>query len=553
MLGLCPFHADKKPSLDVNSEMGSYRCWACGEKGDIFNWVMKTQNVDFKDALTILAQRAGVTLSGRRSAETSATARSERQARKALMDAALAFFQAELEKAANAKAYCANRGIDAATIAVWELGYAPAVGEALVAYLKRQGLPLAEAKTLFLVDGDDSRGYSDKFLGRLIFPIRNERGDVVAFGGRVLGDGVPKYINSSDTPLYRKSHVLYGLWQARDNLRKTRHAVLAEGYLDVIACHRAGVTGALASLGTSLAEEQAKLLKHWCDAVTILYDGDAAGLKAADRAADILAVEGLIVTIATLPPGDDPDTVLQREGSAGVERGVAGTQSPLDFRVAQLERRVATTDPAFWVELFDLLAAAPTELELMRQVERLAPAYPELRDVVAARKALRAEIMRRRRPAARRQGAQPTPTGKAGGPTRITVDSAELTLLYAYILGEDRLPYHALIADSQLFVTGAATRIAAALADAFPEGPPEGLPAVWLNRVEPDAAAAISELDFDRLGSLNEQFVRDTIDRLQRNKEDRLARVGEDEGDRLRKAQERLKKLKPDPRSNEID
>src|SRR5579862_667044 len=121
MLGLCPFHADKKPSLDVNSEMGWYRCWACGEKGDIFNWVMKTQNVDFKDALTILAQRAGVTLSGRRGAETSASARSERQARKALMDAALTFFQAELERSATAKAYCGDRGIDAATIGVWEL------------------------------------------------------------------------------------------------------------------------------------------------------------------------------------------------------------------------------------------------------------------------------------------------------------------------------------------------------------------------------------------------------------------------------------------------
>ncbi len=372
-VGLCPFHADKHASLNVTPSMGRYKCFACNESGDIFTWVMKTQNVDFKEALTILAQKAGVTLSGRASATTSAEARSERQTRHAIMEAALTFFRAELGRAETAKSYCANRGLDEATISKWELGYAPAVGEALVAYLKKGGFALPEAKNLFLVDGDPSYGYKDKFVGRLIFPIRNERGDLVAFGGRLLGDGVPKYINSSDTPLYRKSHVLYGLWQARDKIRTARHAILAEGYLDVIACHSAGLTQTLASLGTSLAEEQAKLLKHWADTATILYDGDGAGLKAADRAAEILGSAGIAVKIATLPPGDDPDTVLRREGPAGVEKAAGVTQTPLEFRVAQLEGRLATTDPAFWAELYELLAAAPTELELMRQVERLAP------------------------------------------------------------------------------------------------------------------------------------------------------------------------------------
>ncbi|HLK14722.1 MAG TPA: toprim domain-containing protein, partial [Fimbriimonadaceae bacterium] len=486
--------------------------------------------------------------------ETSAAARSERQVRKALMDAALAFFRGEVEKSSTAKAYCAGRGIDAATIGTWELGYAPDVGEALVAYLKREGHPLSEAKTLFLVDGDTDRGYSDKFVGRLIFPIRNERGDVVAFGGRLLGDGVPKYINSSDTPLYRKSHVLYGLWQARETLRKSRRAILAEGYLDVIACHRAGVTGALASLGTSLAEDQAKLLKHWCDAVTILYDGDAAGLKAADRAADILAAEGLIVDVATLPAGDDPDTLLQRDGPAGVERAAAATQSPLDFRVAQLERRLETTDPAFWVELYDLLANAPTELELMRQVERLAPLYPELRDVVAARKALRTEVMRRRRPA--KAQAAKGQAGVAGSPRRagLAIDSAELALLCAYLFGERRAEYHALIGDAQLFVTGAAARIAAAISDAFPEGPPDGPPAHWLDRLDPEIVSQISELDSDRLGALNEKFVGDAVARLQRQKADRLSRaeaVGDDDPlSKSEKAKERLERLKPDERNS---
>ena len=154
------------------------------------------------------------------------------------------------------------------------------------------------------------------------------------------------------TALPQESRSLRALARQEDKLRKTRHAILAEGYLDVIACHRAGVTGALASLGTSLAEEQAKLLKHWFEAVTILYDGDTAGLKAADRAADILAAEGLIVDIATLPAGDDPDTVRQRDGSAGVERAAVTTRSPLDFRFDNLEHRLKTTDPAFWVEPF---------------------------------------------------------------------------------------------------------------------------------------------------------------------------------------------------------
>ncbi len=308
--GLCPFHDDKSPSFYVNPALGRYTCFSCGEKGDVFTWTMKTQGLEFREALQLLADQAGVKLT---SYSGPTQDKSEREGWLATMQSALIFYRNELGKSSTAKTYCDNRDIPQSVIDEWELGYAPSVREGLVSQLKRDGHQLVEAERLFLVQGDQQNGYTDKFFGRLMFPIRDDRGDLVGFGGRVLGDGTPKYINSSDTPLYRKSRVLYGFHKARDRMMKERHAVLVEGYLDVIACHRAGVKEAVASLGTSLAEDHAKLLKRFCDKVTILYDADKAGEKAAMRAVEILGEVGLQCRIALMPQGEDPDTLLRQK------------------------------------------------------------------------------------------------------------------------------------------------------------------------------------------------------------------------------------------------
>ncbi|RYG41951.1 DNA primase, partial [bacterium] len=292
-LGLCPFHADKNPSFNVSPETGRYKCFACGAGGDVFTWVMERRNVDFPEALQLLAREANVILPERTGP------REPKVDHNSAMETALAYFREQFERSPLAREYVAGRGMDEATIKTWEMGYAPNVGEALAMYLKRAGISLAVAKEAFLVDEDAGGGYFDKFRGRLMFPIRDERGQLVAFGGRLLTTGHPKYINSGDTPIYRKSRVLYGLNRAREPLGKSRRAVLCEGYLDVIACHRAGVETAVASLGTALAEDQAKLLKRWSDEVVILYDSDDAGRKAALRATDVLVAAGLRVRVAT--------------------------------------------------------------------------------------------------------------------------------------------------------------------------------------------------------------------------------------------------------------
>lgn len=528
--------------MNVNPLTGWYRCWSCGEKGDIFGWVMKTQNVDFKEALRRLAQQAGVTLSRARP-EASEESKSESDRNRRMMDAALAFFRAELPKSSVASAYCKKRGLDEAVIAAWEIGYAPDVGEALAAHLKKEGYPLGAAKDLFLVDGDAERGYGDKFKGRLIFPIRDERGQVVAFGGRLLGDGHPKYINSSDTPLYRKSRVLYGLWQSREGTRVGRHAILAEGYIDVIACHRGGLNQAVASLGTSLAEDQARLLKRWADKVTILYDGDAPGLKAADRAAEILEAEGLTVDVATVPAGDDPDTVLGRDGADALKKYVKTAVSPLDFRVTALERQVSASDPAFWAAAFELLAKAPTELEIIRQVERLAPKYPGVSDVVQARKSLRNEVMKLR---PRARGARPgAAVGATNKPSRSPIDSAELTLIEAYLTVDERGPLHGYVSDPTLFTTECGRRISLAIATTFTKEAPIGAAQSWLDKLGTEIVEEIADLDYGRLGPFTEEFVSDAIQKLERARIDREHRATETPAERMRKTQERLAALKP--------
>lgn len=363
---------------------------------------MKTQGLDFREALKLLADQAGVQLAQYTGPKVD---KSEREKWLATMQSALIFFRNELGKSAKAKAYCDNRDLPQAVIDEWELGYSPEVREAMVTHLKRDGHVLAEAEKLFLVQGDQQIGYAAKFFGRLMFPIRDDRGDLVGFGGRVIGDGNPKYINSSDTPLYRKSRVLYGFHKARDRMMKDRHAVLVEGYLDVIACHRAGVTEAVASLGTALAEDHAKLLKRYCDRVTILYDADSAGQKAAVRAVEILEATGLACRVALMPQGEDPDTLLRTKGADAVRDAVGRAESPFDFQIRLLEAQHGVEADRFWQELPVMLAKAPSELDLEKHLLRLAGQHPSIPNAQAATKALRREVAKHRR------------TQKSGGPS----------------------------------------------------------------------------------------------------------------------------------------
>ena len=507
--GLCPFHDDKTPSFHVSPTTGRYKCFACGESGDAFTWVMKTQGLDFREALKQLAEQAGVTLS--KSFDGPRVDKSEREMQLATMHSALIFFRNELKRSSQATAYLDSRALDLTVQADWEIGFAPDVGEALAITLQKEGKSLAVAEQLFLTQSDRSGGYGDKFRGRIMFPIRDERGDLVGFGGRILGDGHPKYINSSETPLYNKSRVLYGINRAKDKMMKDRHAVLVEGYLDVIACHRAGVTEAVASCGTALADGQVKLMKRFADKVTILYDGDSAGQKAAERAIELFREADFPCKVALLPKGDDPDTLLKTKGPDAIREVIAKAESPFDFNVRMMEVKLGLESDEFWQEIPILLSEAPTELDLERHLLRLAGKHPTINSPSGAVAALRREISKIRR----KSGSVRSQTGstKAVDTTIKSLNVAEAIFLRA-LLDEKYCPkYWSYLTESKGFLTRTCSDIAKVLMTTFGENAPSGPAIGWLGQIEDEETRQVfANLDFDlRVQELNDTYVEDAV------------------------------------------
>ena len=489
--GLCPFHNDRNPSFQVDPAMGRYVCWACGEKGDCFDWVQKNLNVGFREALEVLARDTGVVLKG-----YDGPSKVERLRYEDAMEEAMRFFRSEIDRSTAALSYCERRGLDSATLATWEVGYAPDVGDALASRLRRNGFQLAECQTLFLVEGDSGAGYRDKFRGRLIFPIRDEQGKLVAFGGRLLGEGHPKYINSGDTPMYRKSKVLYGMNRAKEPMASSRRGVLVEGYLDVVACHRAGLDSAVASLGTSLTQEQARLLKRWCERVTVLYDADEAGAKAADRAADVLQAEGLAVEIALMPPGEDPDTLLRAAGAGAVVAAAEGGVAPIAHRLAQLELRVTPSEDGYWEEAFEVLAGARSPMELDRFSVLLASKYPYTRDSVQAQKSIRRGVdAKRRELRSRAHGAAPSQAVVVHrvAQTPVDLNTAERAVLLAFLEPELCARAWDVFREGDRFFTRSGVVLSTTIAGVFLDAPPVGQPRDWLHLIEDDDVRELIE------------------------------------------------------------
>lgn len=477
--GLCPFHEDRNPSFDVSPDRGTYRCWSCGAAGDVFTWVMETEKVDFVDALRILAKEAGVELTNRDRREPSVV-----EAQELAMSEAQAYFVDQLEKSTVAKDYCKSRNIDEDTIKTWGLGYAPDVSAALATHLQRKGLKLADCESLFLVRKDQSGSYDDRFKGRLMFPIRDERGKLVAFGGRIIGEGIPKYINSGDTPLYSKSRVLYGMDRAKAKMAESRQAVLVEGYLDVIACHRAGVTSAVASLGTSLAEDHVRLLKRWCDEVVVLYDSDAAGQKAAERACELLGKGGLRVRVALVPDGKDPDTLLNQHGAEAVRSIVERPLSEAGYLIAQLEARTPASTEQFWDEAAAILAKSKKHQEIVGLVDSLVPKFPYSKDRTVARLSIERMVKAARaknRP--NRQGRAPVDVGRS---TRLDLKGFEAVVIKALLVPELRKEAWAVCQRGELFVSSVGRDIANAVATEFSDAPPDGQGSKWVAQISLD-------------------------------------------------------------------
>lgn len=323
-------------------------------------------------------------------------------------------------------------------------------------------------------------------------------------------------MNSSDTKLYRKSRVLYGLNAAKDALSKTRKAVLVEGYLDVIACHSSGATGAVASLGTALAEEHAKLLKRYADEVAVLYDHDTAGQKAADRAIGILQAEGFRVKIVNVPEGDDPDTLLKRDGAEAVLQAIASATSPVAFRLQKLELTLSPDQDQFWTEAVEILSDSEGDLEREGHLLRLAGKYPHIRDVQVALARLTKMVTAARSAKRRAKAQEPSRRPNATPTPPDPLQSAETILFGA--LHDTKFQKFAWIAlqTPELLATGSAIQLAQAVREAFPTSPPEGSPVAWIHLIEPEEMRRLlSDISLSHhVAKISEALVVDSITRL---------------------------------------
>jgi len=320
-VGLCPFHAEKSPSFTVDAEKGLYHCFGCGVGGDVFTLVMEKENLSFPEAVAYLAEKYRIPLPEKRRISPQAL-QLEDQLHK-IMESALAFFRKNLRTTTEGKKaldYLLQRGLSDAVIEEFNLGYAPNSWDALTGYFKAKDVAASLLEKAGLVlPGRKPGEFYDRFRGRAIFPIRTLTGKTVAFGGRALFNQEPKYLNSPDTPLYSKGHLLYGLNATKEAIRETGEFILVEGYTDFLALYQAGRKNVVASLGTALTPFQIGLAMRFAPKVVINYDGDAAGQTAAFRAVPLFFEKGVETRVLILPENLDPDGFIQKKGAAAYE------------------------------------------------------------------------------------------------------------------------------------------------------------------------------------------------------------------------------------------
>ena len=362
--GCCPFHSEKTPSFHVVPDRQMYKCFGCGKGGGAINYVMELENLPFRDAVAVLAQRAGMQVPETGSAPG---ARERREKILTINKQAARAFHRWLygPEGAEGLAYLRKRGLSQRTLTNFGLGFAPNSWDGLITELSGQGYDKRDLLDAGLaVSNKDGRIY-DRFRNRVMFPIIDVRGNVIGFGGRVMDDSTPKYLNSPDTPVYNKSRNLFAL-----NIAKTSKAgrvILTEGYMDTIALHQAGFDNAVASLGTALTEEHGQLLSRYFKEAVISYDGDEAGIKAAQRAIPILEKAGLKVKVLRVTGAKDPDEFIKAYGRDAFAKLIDQSENQVDYRLAQIQKRYDLNDDGqrigFLQEAAGLIAALPSAVE----------------------------------------------------------------------------------------------------------------------------------------------------------------------------------------------
>lgn len=325
--GLCPFHAEKTPSFTVSQAKQMFHCFGCSTGGDIFAFIMKHEHLSFQEALTLLAKKCGVTLPDARGFRKT----SERDEKvRSILHEAHDYFSAQLGRSQKAAFYIQGRGITAESIERFRIGYAPDGWQNLLRYLKEKGYRDQEIlESGLAVSGN--KGPYDMFRNRVMFPITSMSGTVVAFGGRAFDDATPKYLNSPETAVFNKSETLYGIFHAKEDIRRDNRVLLAEGYLDVIVCHQYGFRNVVAPLGTSLTAAHIRKLRTIAERIVLVFDGDTAGQAAAKRSLPLLCQNNFAASVLLLPDKEDPDSFLKKHGGAAFSQLLENAQGMIQF------------------------------------------------------------------------------------------------------------------------------------------------------------------------------------------------------------------------------
>lgn len=343
--GLCPFHGEKTPSFSVNADKQIFHCFGCSAGGNVFSFIMRHEGINFPEAARILAKRAGIEIPEPDEFDTSDA--QEREALYFANELACDFFQQQLFEQAGQAAlgYMHDRGFEDDGLREFGIGYAPAEWDAFLKFAVAKNMREEVLEQAGLLNRREKGGYYDRFRDRIMFPIANLSGKIVAFGGRTMSDdkAIPKYVNSPETMVYHKSNVLYGLFQARETLREADEVIFVEGYTDVMRLSLAGQKNVVATSGTALTELQARLVRRYVDKVVLLYDSDAAGAAATLRGADVLIEQGVSVQVAELADDEDPDSFVRKYGVDALREKLKAALPLLDFKSRLLPQ---SGDPA---------------------------------------------------------------------------------------------------------------------------------------------------------------------------------------------------------------
>ena len=409
--GLCPFHQEKTPSFTVSSSRQIFHCFGCGAGGNVFSFLMRITGASFPDTVRELGQKVGIEVKESGGGLNSQGAQSGRIEQ--LNRAVASWFQGNLRDqviGVPAREYLADRGIQPTIIERFGIGYVPSEWDGLSNALSKQGFSVSEMAAAGLtVAREHSSGFYDRFRSRVMFPIVDLRKRVVGFGGRILGDGTPKYLNSPDTPLFKKGQTLFALDVAREAVARLKTVIVVEGYFDAIALHQAGLTHTVATLGTALTPEHIQVLRRFAAKAVLLFDPDQAGIRAALRGLDLFVNSGMGVTVVTLPDGEDPDTYVRKEGPEAFARLEAQAPSLLDFSLEQslkaaesstLEERIRSVD-----EVLRILQKSEHPIEREERIrlvaerlgvnhQRLIERYPSLVQRAAPRSTVRGTEMK---------------------------------------------------------------------------------------------------------------------------------------------------------------